>query len=340
MKNLELRVNSELLERIYVLCRSIPEVEWSGHLVYTMETVEDTTVFHPYDILLADIGTTGHTEYEPDGLEMINYMAKQENFINLKLGHIHSHNKMNVFFSGEDMGELEKNKDHFDGYLSVIVNNGMEIIAKFSQKVREEAKTVVYKSRTGDCTITYPAVEKFEHRDVTIKYVNPYREKIDHLKAKAEAARVKLFQQKPQYAQGVNWRYPTNTYPKSNPVTQSNRTNIQEELFSAESFITDRFIEDSIYSFLAIPQKSTLIMDTFKIAYKKDKHGPEKFIGYLKSRVQYPLEDMEIIDEVTSYLDQILATTRMENDFLDQFNDALFDYGNKLETEIQWDSLG
>lgn len=336
MKNLELRVNSILLEKIYVLCRSIPEVEWSGHLIYTMETVEDTTIFHPYDIILADIGTTGHTEYEPDGMEMIDYMTKQENFINLKLGHIHSHNKMNVFFSGEDTGELEKNKDHFDGYLSVIVNNGMEIIAKFSQKVCEEAKTVVYKSRTGDCTVTYPAVEKFEHRDVEIKYVNPYREKIDHLKAKAEAARVKPFQQKPQYAQGVNWRYPTNTYPGSN----SNKTAIQEELFSAESFITNRFIEDSIYSFLAIPQKSTLIVDTFRVAYKKDKHGPEKFITYLKSRVQYPLEDMEIIDEVTSYLDQMLATTRMENNFLDQFNDALFDYGNNLETEIQWNSLG
>jgi hypothetical protein len=335
MKNLELRVNSTLLEKIYALCRSVAEVEWSGHLIYTMETEGDTTIFHPYDILLADIGTIGHTEYEPDGMEMINYMAKQENFINLKLGHIHSHNKMNVFFSGDDMGELEKNKDHFDGYLSVIVNNGIEIIAKFSQKVREEAKTVVYKSRAGDCTITYPAVEKFEHRDVNVKFINPYREKIDQLKAKAEAVKIKTLQ-KPQYAQGVNWRYPTNAYPRSN----QGKTAIQEELFSTESFITGRFIEDSIYSFLAIPQKSTLVVDTFKIAYKKDKHGPEKFIGYLKSRVQYPLEDMEIIDEVTSYLDQILATTRMESNFLDQFNDALFDYGNKLETEVQWDSLG
>lgn len=341
MKNLELLVNSTLLEKIYALCRSIPDVEWSGHLIYTMQTNGDTTIFHTHDIILADIGTSGYTEYQPDNLKMIEYMMQQENFSDLKMGHIHSHNKMQVYFSGQDTKELADNKDFFDGYLSVIVNNNMDIIAAFSQKVYEAAKTVTYKSRTGDCTVTYPAVEKFENRDVTVKFINPYREQIEEIKKKKEEIErekrklIGLNSTSKYNSKQTNLPFPFegNKYLENNPSKVA-------DLFSADTFLNDRFIEDSLYSFLAIPQKSTIIVDTFKIVYNKVKHSPEKFINYLKSRVQYPLEDVEIIDEVTSYLDQILGTTRMENDFLDQFNDALFDYGNKFEDQIQWDSMG
>lgn len=46
------------------------------------------------------------------------------------MGHIHSHNTMDTYFSGVDMSELNDNSEFHNYYLSLIVNNFMKMKAK------------------------------------------------------------------------------------------------------------------------------------------------------------------------------------------------------------------
>jgi len=81
------------------------------------------------DILLMDIGTAGYTTFDW-GQELVTYMMEHEDAENWKWGHIHSHNTMDVFFSSTDVSELNDNSPLHNVYLSLIVNNFMEMMAR------------------------------------------------------------------------------------------------------------------------------------------------------------------------------------------------------------------
>lgn len=82
------------------------------------------------DILPMNKGTQAYTEYSLDE-RVIDYMMDNETMEKgWKIGHIHSHNTMAVFFSGTDWSELEDNAPHHNFYLSLIVNNFMDFCAK------------------------------------------------------------------------------------------------------------------------------------------------------------------------------------------------------------------
>lgn len=55
-------------------------------------------------------------------------MEGNEHLEECRIGHIHSHNTMGVFFSGTDWGELEDNAPNHNYYLSLIVNNFMDFL--------------------------------------------------------------------------------------------------------------------------------------------------------------------------------------------------------------------
>lgn len=80
-----------------------------------------------------DKGTSGFTSYDfTDEVAEFIMDKTMENpeFMTYKLGHIHSHNTMNVFFSGTDVDELHDNVGNHNIYLSLIVNNFMDMKAK------------------------------------------------------------------------------------------------------------------------------------------------------------------------------------------------------------------
>lgn len=86
-----------------------------------------------------DKGTGATTEYEFDqdvaDYIMDNVEANPELWMGIKIGHIHSHHSMGVFFSVTDMSELTINCSNHNFYLSLIVNNFMEMTAKLVYKV-------------------------------------------------------------------------------------------------------------------------------------------------------------------------------------------------------------
>lgn len=127
-------MSQEFLDKVRYLCREIAKVEWSGALFYTLEgsikKPEKMKVILK-DILPLDKGTSAYTSYELDN-RFIDYMSADEERLDWRLGHIHSHNTMGVFFSGTDTAELNDNCQAHNFYLSLIVNNFMDFVARIA----------------------------------------------------------------------------------------------------------------------------------------------------------------------------------------------------------------
>jgi hypothetical protein len=103
-------------------------------------------------VYLQDIGTSGYTEYEFD-MDFIRLIMKDSALRDLKRGHIHSHNTMNVFFSGTDNSELVDNAPNYNYYLSLIVNNRNEMTARvaFVTTIKSSDKrTYIFKGNEGE----------------------------------------------------------------------------------------------------------------------------------------------------------------------------------------------
>lgn len=130
---IKVNIPKKVQDQIKHLCNTINTIEWSGPLFYSMEgSIEDpkNLVITLEEILPLDIGTSGYTEYRM-GPAVSKFMRENEVFEKgWKMGHIHSHHNMGVFFSGTDQSEIEDNSENHNFYLSVIVNNKGEIIGK------------------------------------------------------------------------------------------------------------------------------------------------------------------------------------------------------------------
>jgi len=142
----------EVLHQIQYLCKLISKVEWSGALFYTTEgSIEKPETFKITlkTILPLDMGSQAYTEYNLDERFMDFVEEDFEERCTWKLGHIHSHNSMAVFFSGTDMAELNDNAPAHNFYLSLIVNNAMDFLAKvaFIGEAKKDIKQVPYTAK-------------------------------------------------------------------------------------------------------------------------------------------------------------------------------------------------
>lgn len=129
-------VGKEVKEQIKYLCNKIKRLEWSGVLFYTIKgSIKNPSkmIIYLHHILLMDIGTKGYTTFKwnEDGAVADFIMSNDEAF-EWTMGHIHSHNDMQVFFSVTDWSELNDNSPLHNMYLSVIINNFLDIKAKIA----------------------------------------------------------------------------------------------------------------------------------------------------------------------------------------------------------------
>lgn len=129
--------------QIYFLCSEVFEDEWSGTLFYTVEGElgEDSFKIKAEELYLQDIGNKTYTEYDPGNPTFIKFLMENPRFMEMKQGHIHSHNTMSVFFSGTDMNEIRDNSEFHNYYLSLIVNNKNEMTAKVAFRATEKRET-------------------------------------------------------------------------------------------------------------------------------------------------------------------------------------------------------
>ena len=139
----------EVLDKIKLLCKNIPKVEWSGVLFYTTEgSIKNPTTFKITlkDILPMHVGDMHSTEYQLDA-RFIDYI--EEDFdvrATWQVGHIHSHHCMRTFFSGVDDDELYGNSISHNYYLSFITNNYLDFQAKvaFTSTAKKDILAVPY----------------------------------------------------------------------------------------------------------------------------------------------------------------------------------------------------
>lgn len=134
----KVKMPQNFYDKVEYLCKKINTVEWSGILLYSFEgTLEqpENLVITLQDIILMDKGSGAYTEYQynQNGRDpYIDYREKYPERKEWRIGHIHSHNNMGVFFSGTDNDELKENSSAHVFYLSLIVNNNMDACAKIA----------------------------------------------------------------------------------------------------------------------------------------------------------------------------------------------------------------
>lgn len=151
---------------------NISKIEWSAVLFYT-EHLDDNLEGHleAFDMFLMDIGNTGATDYLFTE-EVSTYMMENDYHLpeaKTRIGLIHSHHTMGVFFSSTDKDELVDNSEAHDYYLSLIVNNKREAIAKVVVKGTSEHSIEVL----GKKVITKDTSQQLFSVDVTVNGLSP-----------------------------------------------------------------------------------------------------------------------------------------------------------------------
>lgn len=132
----------EFYNKVKYLCNRISQVEWSGVLLYSTEGSFKNLknfIITLQDIIPMQKGSQTYTEYSFNEKRRdtgdvedrhIDYVTEKPEALDWKIGMIHSHNFMNVFFSLTDWQELEENAENHNFYLSLICNNKMDFTAK------------------------------------------------------------------------------------------------------------------------------------------------------------------------------------------------------------------
>ena len=155
------------VNQLKYLCDQISEVEWSGLIFYSLKgTMQNLKKFvvTPYYVHLMHKGSAGATEFDDDGSMAALYEAMPEldpfaGENKYFYGKIHSHNRMNVFHSGTDHQDLQDQAGKYNPYyLSVIVNNALDIEAKIAFTAKIPAQKVQPTKFRG--TATWVLAEK------------------------------------------------------------------------------------------------------------------------------------------------------------------------------------
>lgn len=175
--NIELTITNHLFNKIKYLCSRIPNNEWSGILIYqTKGSPRDFCSFSltATDLIPMDMGSATSTNFTMNEPPRNNQIEGEDALVDYfrlhpsalptsKIGLIHSHQNFNTFFSGTDMEELRDNATSHDFYLSLIVNNNFQPIAKLM--FLGNATTTVTITMNDECgnafTYTEPVQQQY-----------------------------------------------------------------------------------------------------------------------------------------------------------------------------------
>lgn len=132
----------------------LPDVEWSGVLFYEVsgEFGEPGFSIVARELYLQDIGSSAYTEYETNDPEFYKILMERPDLRAMRMGHIHSHNTMDSFFSGTDDSELSENSEFHNYYFSLIVNNDNEMVGKVAFRAEVDSQItsqMTYKGTDG-----------------------------------------------------------------------------------------------------------------------------------------------------------------------------------------------
>jgi len=130
-------LSEKAFNKMKFLCENINKIEWSGCIVYSIEgslTHRESIHIEVHDLIPLDKGSAAFTSYSFDE-RVLNFIV-ENNYLEYKIGHLHSHHTMNTFFSGTDLEEVNENSEFIKPYLSIIINNKYEFSCKLAFRLK------------------------------------------------------------------------------------------------------------------------------------------------------------------------------------------------------------
>jgi len=291
--NIPVKPGKDFLQKVKYLCNSISSVEWSGVLFYSFKgSLHDKTMeIELVDIFPMDKGSSTATHFDYTDPAYLQFMANNiDLFSTCRTGLIHSHWDMNSYFSNTDDEELIDNAASYPMYLSVVVNNKMDIVAKLAQQVTYNLPPYSY-------------VAKDENgRNKVIEFEGKQEERILFYTCD-------VIQEKPVFkVEKIFSDRVTEIIEKSKkklPVYTTGPFNYEIDFPSNTDFSDSLDILD-ICTFMSgtydIRQTLQSVCAEFK--YNEREHGPELFIFEYEQK--YPnlgIDELlqQVIDEVSNY---------------------------------------
>lgn len=138
----------EVERKIRYLLRKFPSTEWSG-VLFTTHTgsFEDNNLeIKCHDIYPMDLGNATFTSFSMSE-DVAAYMAEHIELFDCDLQLVHSHHRMEAFFSGTDIDTLKEEGSERNCFVSLIVNNAGTYCAAVTRKVKTTVKyTITSKS--------------------------------------------------------------------------------------------------------------------------------------------------------------------------------------------------
>lgn len=138
-----------------------PDREWSGTAFYRFIPKEPHSTslqeghLELVDFLLQDIGSSVYTEYEINDQAAGYYADHIDRLQGCHLALLHSHNKMQAFFSGTDLQTLHTQAAQCSNCLSIIVNNEGSYVAVFTEAHKIEAFSDILTTTTEENSFSF-----------------------------------------------------------------------------------------------------------------------------------------------------------------------------------------
>lgn len=191
--NAELTITIELENMIRYLCYKYANKEWSGILFYKVKEWEPDCSkinIEAFDMLLMDIGTSGSTSFYYDPIIVQYQMKRGILSSDCQYGLIHSHNSMKAYFSETDRRTLSKEAHDRNHFLSLVVNNEGQYVAKITRVINKvftgkaEYSYNSFKSKVVKYSKDINYAQKFVEL-ISLK-INIVRQKFDNIDERIE----------------------------------------------------------------------------------------------------------------------------------------------------------
>jgi len=143
-------IPQKVSDKINYLCTKIGHTEWSGVLFYKvmkgdLKKIENLEL-ELTDIYLQDIGSSVSTEFIND-VDLLDIYEQYEELEDCRIGSIHSHHSMGAYHSATDISDMEDNCKVYNSYLSIVVNNAGDKVAKIGVPMKKQV--------SGEVTTTF-----------------------------------------------------------------------------------------------------------------------------------------------------------------------------------------
>lgn len=137
--NYKLIIPAEVERKIRFACQKVWSTEWSGTLFFTHEGSFENNdlVIKCVDFYIMDIGTQAYTEFDMNP-DVIAYMTEHTELLDCQLGLLHSHARMDTFFSGTDTATLKAEGKDRNNFVSLIVNNAGTYTAAITRRIKSK----------------------------------------------------------------------------------------------------------------------------------------------------------------------------------------------------------